>query len=157
MDEDENAFVDRLGLFFETLGAPRTMGRLYGRLMICEPAHQSLTELSIALGVSKASVSTVIRMMQEGGMVERLPTATRRHHYRITPGGFARVVEVQLSRMRAGIDAAEYGLSLLRPDQTEQRDRIEEFRDLCEFSDKHVHEQFAQRWAEYRSGKDGRP
>ncbi|MFZ0902958.1 MAG: MarR family transcriptional regulator, partial [Mycobacterium sp.] len=29
MSLDEAEFVDRMGLFFETIGATRTMGRLY--------------------------------------------------------------------------------------------------------------------------------
>ncbi len=75
-------FVDRLGLFFELLGATRTMGRVYGWLLICDPAQQSVTQLADALSVSKASISTVAWQLLEGGMVERLPSpkypATRR-------------------------------------------------------------------------------
>ncbi|MEV4115744.1 hypothetical protein [Nonomuraea sp. NPDC049695] len=93
ISSDEAEFVDRLGLFFEMVGGPRTMGRIYGWLMICDPPPQSLTELAAALGASKASISTVIRPMQEGGMVERLPSSTREHHCRMAPGGFTRVLQ----------------------------------------------------------------
>ena len=34
---EETEFVDRFGLFMEMLGGPRTMGRIYGRLLICDP------------------------------------------------------------------------------------------------------------------------
>jgi len=61
MAPEESEFVDRIGLFFEMLGAPRTMGRVYGWLLICDPPQQSLTELAEVLSVSKASVSTVAR------------------------------------------------------------------------------------------------
>jgi hypothetical protein len=46
-------------------------------------------------------------------MIERLPAASRQHHYHVIPGGFTRVLNVQLTRMRSGVDAAEFGLSLL--------------------------------------------
>ena len=74
MSPEEAEFVDRLGLFMEMLGGPRTMGRIYGWLLICDPPQQSLTELAHTLSVSKASVSTVARQLQEGGMIERLPS-----------------------------------------------------------------------------------
>src|SRR6516165_10142221 len=116
MSLDEAEFVDRMGLFFETIGATRTMGRLYGWLMICDPPQQSLTELAATLSVSKASASTVARQLQEGGMVERLPSAARQHRYRITPGGFTHVLNVQLTLMGSGIQAADFGLQLLGDD-----------------------------------------
>src|ERR1700737_1613219 len=117
MSPDESEFVDRMGLFFELLGGPRTMGRVYGWLLICDPPQQSLTQLAEALSVSKASVSTVARQLREGGMVERLPSPNRQHLYRVTPGGFTSVLDTQLSLMRLGIEAAEFGLSVLGEDR----------------------------------------
>jgi DNA-binding transcriptional regulator GbsR (MarR family) len=69
------------------LGATRTMGRVYGWLMICDPPQQSLSQIAEALSVSKASVSTVARQLRKGGMIQRLPAASREHHYRVAPGG----------------------------------------------------------------------
>ena len=110
MMPEEAEFVDRVGLFMEMLGATRTMGRVYGWLLICDPPQQSLSELTKALSVSKASVSTVARQLQDGGMIERLPSANRQHLYRVTPGGFSSVLDTQLSLMKPGIDVADFGL-----------------------------------------------
>jgi DNA-binding transcriptional regulator GbsR (MarR family) len=153
MSPDETEFVDRLGLFFERLGGPRTMGRIYGWLLISEPQQQSLTALAATLGVSKASVSTVIRLTQEGGLVERLPASTRQHHYRVTPGGFTQVLQAQFARMRAGVEAAEFGLSVVSPDRPEQRARLEDLRDFCEFSAREAPDAFMRRGEEYREAK----
>jgi DNA-binding transcriptional regulator GbsR (MarR family) len=150
MSPEEAEFVDRLGLFMEMLGGPSTMGRVYGWLLICDPPQQSLTELARTLSISKASVSTVARQLQEGGMIERLPSSTRQHLYRATPGGFASVLDTQLSRMRLGIDAANFGLSLLDDDRTDQRERLEDFRDFCEFSAQDYRDELTQRWLDYR-------
>ena len=151
MSSDEAEFVDRMGLFFETIGATRTMGRLYGWLMICDPPQQSLSELAEALSVSKASVSTVARQLQEGGMIERLPSAARQHRYRITPGGFTHVLNVQMTLMGSGIPAADFGLQLLGDDRAEQRARLQDFRDFCEFSSEHYREELTRRWEQYRA------
>ncbi len=139
-----------MGLFFEMLGGPRTMGRVYGWLLICDPPQQSLTQLAEVLSVSKASVSTVARQLQDGGMIERLPSSTRQHLYRVTPGGFTSVLSTQLSRMSFGIEAAELGLSLLGEDRTEQRERLEDFRDFCEFSARDYRDQLMAWCNEYR-------
>jgi DNA-binding transcriptional regulator GbsR (MarR family) len=138
-------------LFMDMLGAPRTMGRVYGWLLISDPPQQSLTELAQALSVSKASVSTVARQLQEGGLIERLPSSTRQHLYRVTPGGFTSVLSAQLSRMKFGIDAADFGLSLLDKTRTEQRERLEDFRDFCEFSAQDYRDELLQRWSDYRA------
>lgn len=142
-----------MGLFMELLGASRTMGRLYGWLMICDPPQQSLTALAKSLAVSKASVSTVARQLQEGGLIERLPSATRQHVYRVRPGGFTSVMDAQLSRMKLGIDAAEFGLSLVGDDRAEQRERLEDFRDFCEFSTQAYHDELIRLWTDYRHSR----
>ena len=118
--------------------------------MTCDPPRQSLSELARTLSISKASASTVARQLHEGGMIERLPSSTRQHLYRVTPGGFASVLDTQLSRMRLGIDAANFGLSLLDDDRTDQRERLEDFRDFCEFSAQNYRDELMQRWLDYR-------
>ncbi|WP_055401536.1 MULTISPECIES: GbsR/MarR family transcriptional regulator [unclassified Mycobacterium] len=153
MSPEESEFVDRLGLFFEMLGATRTMGRLYGWLLICHPPEQSLTRLADALSVSKASISTVARQLLEGGMVERLPSPDRQHLYRVTPGGFTSVLGTQLSLMRMGIEPAEFALSVLDEDRAEQRQRVEDFRDFCEFCTDAYREKLMQMWTEYRAAR----
>ena len=118
--------------------------------MTCDPPRQSLSELARTLSISKASASTVARQLHEGGMIERLPSSIRQHLYRVTPGGFASVLDTQLSRMRLGIDAANFGLSLLDDDRTDQRERLEDFRDFCEFSAQDYRDELMQRWLDYR-------
>ncbi|WP_246258148.1 GbsR/MarR family transcriptional regulator [Amycolatopsis anabasis] len=148
----EREFIDRMGLSMEKFGGPRTMGRIYGWLLICDPPEQSLTEMAKTLEVSKASISTVIRQLQEGGMVERVPVADRQHHYRVTPGGFTQVLRTQMAQARIGIDAVELGLSVLGPDRPEQRERLEDVRDFFTFLGEDA-EEFIQRWEEYRKRK----
>lgn len=150
MTPEESEFVDRIGLFMELLGGSRTMGRVYGWLMISDPPEQSLTALADTLSVSKASVSTVTRQLQEGGLIERLPSASRQHRYRVRPGGFTSVLSVQLSRMKLGIEAADFGLAILDGDRPDQRERLEDFKHFCEFSSRAYHDEMLRLWAEYR-------
>lgn len=156
MTPDETEFVDRMGLFFETIGGARTMGRVYGWLMICDPPEQSLTELAVSLSASKASVSTVARQLHEAGMVDRLPSAARQHRYRITPGGFTHVLHAQLVRTQSGIPVADFGLQMLGDDRVDQRERVQDFRDFCEFSANDYREELTRRWEQYRAERRAR-
>jgi DNA-binding MarR family transcriptional regulator len=138
-----------MGLVLERLGAGRTMGRLYGRLLICDPPDRSLTELAADLAVSKASVSVVARQMEAAGMVERVPAGSREHRYRITQGGWAEALRVQLAGVRLGVEALEFGLSALDPASPRVRVRLEEARDFFAFSELDAGE-LVRRWEQYR-------
>lgn len=149
MEPSESEFVDRMGLVMERLGGTRTMGRLYGRLMICDPPDRSLTDLAAELGVSKTAVSTVARQLEVGGMIERVPTATREHRYRMTGGGWAEVMQVQLAGVRKSLDTLDFGLSILGEALPERRARVEDTREFFAFILWDA-EGMLQRWEEYR-------
>jgi DNA-binding MarR family transcriptional regulator len=149
---EEREFVDRMGLFFEMLGTSRTMGRIYGQLMVCEPSHQSITELARSLDVSKASISTVVRQLEQGQMVQRVPVAgSRQHHYQLKPGGWAQILRARVGRLKAGADAAEYGLSVIGLDRPEQRERLHELRDFLAFVEQEYGEAHVRRWEDFRT------
>lgn len=156
MSPEEAEFVDRMGLLWESLGGPRTMGRVYGWLMICDPPQQSLAELATTLSVSKASISTVARQLQAAAMIERLPSASREHRYRVTPGGFTHVLNVQFSLMQPGVHAADLGLALLGDDRAEQRARLQDFRDFCEFCSNDYRDELTRLWDDYRDKRSKR-
>jgi len=147
----ERDFAERIGLFFELLGASKTMGRIYGWLMVSPEPRQSITELAAALNASKASISTVIRQLEQGQMVERVPVAgSRQHHYRLRPGGWAQILRARVGRLRPGIEAAEFGLSVIGDDRPEQRERLHELRDFFDFVRAEYGEEHVGRWEAYR-------
>jgi DNA-binding MarR family transcriptional regulator len=146
---EEAEFVDRMGLVMERLGGARTMGRLYGRLLISDPPDRSLTELAVDLAVSKASASVVARQLETAGMVERVPASGREHRYRITAGGWAETLRVQLVGVRLGLETLEFGLSAVDPQSPLVRARLEEARDFFAFGEFDTNE-LVRRWEEYR-------
>jgi DNA-binding transcriptional regulator GbsR (MarR family) len=147
----EREFVERLGLFFELLGGSKMMGRIYGWLMVAPASHQSITELAAALRASKASISTIIRQLEQGQMVERVPVpSSRQHHYRLTSGGWAQILRSRVARLRPGIEAADFGLSIVGDDRPEQRERLHELRDFFNFVRAEYGEEHVRRWEDYR-------
>jgi DNA-binding MarR family transcriptional regulator len=86
LDPADEAFVERVGRFFEGDGAPRTGGRMLG-LLLLSPREMSIDEIAERLRVSRASVSTNARQLEGFGVVERVShMGDRRDFYRIAPG-----------------------------------------------------------------------
>src|ERR671917_427148 len=100
MDERFARFVERMGLYTEAEGLPRIAGRIFGFLLV-QPAPCSLDDMAQALGVSKASISTDTRRLEQLGLLERTSRpGDRRDYYRIAPDAFARSIDERLRRMR---------------------------------------------------------
>lgn len=149
----EREFVGRFGLFTEMAGQSRVRGLLTGWLLICDPAHQSITELSSALDISKASVSTVIRQLQQAKMVERHPVAgTRQHYYRLAGGGWVDILRSRWEFIPLGRRISEDGLALVAQDP-QRRHRIEEYVDFLSFMEDELDELIVARWQKYRSAR----
>jgi DNA-binding MarR family transcriptional regulator len=147
----EHEFAERMALFFETLGGTRTMGLLYGWLTVCEPEHQSITEMARELGVSKASVSTVVRQLTLAQMVERVPVpGSRQHHYQLRTGGWAQILRARVARLGPGEAAAEFGLSRIGPGRPGVQERLHEMRDFFLFLESEYGDELVRRWEEYR-------
>ncbi|MEU8148024.1 MarR family transcriptional regulator [Nonomuraea sp. NPDC048901] len=157
MEPQETEFVDRMGLVMERLGGTRTMGRVYAWLMICDPSHQSLTDLAAQLDVSKTAISTVARQLEGAGMIERVPTSSREHRYQIAGGGWEHVLRVQLGGVGFGLETLDFGLSIVGESRPDQRARLEESREFFAFIE-HDTNEFLLRWQDYRekSGHEDR-
>ncbi len=100
MDDRVARFVERMGLLTEADGLPRIAGRIFGFLLI-QPTECSLDDMAAALGVSKASISTDTRRLEQLGLLERTSRpGDRRDYYAISPHIVPRSLEVRLDRMR---------------------------------------------------------
>jgi DNA-binding transcriptional regulator GbsR (MarR family) len=138
-----------MGLYFETSGGTRIMGLVYGWLIICVPAHVSITELARVLRVSKASVSTTVRQLEAADMVERVPVpGTRQHHYQLRGGGWTQVLRNRFTRMAPIVAAADEMLGQAGHDES-RVERLEELRDFFKFVEVDT-DAITERWEAYR-------
>jgi hypothetical protein len=64
-------FAEQLALVYERVGMPRMAGRILGWLIVCEPPHPTLEELGRAVHGSKASMSTMTRLLEQVGIAVR--------------------------------------------------------------------------------------
>ena len=85
MHESVADFIERMGLTLEGEGLPRIAGRLFGFLLV-HPEAYSLDDLADQLQVSKASISTNARLLEEHRILERISApGDRRDYYRMAP------------------------------------------------------------------------
>jgi len=125
-----SAFVEQLGLLWQRYGANRTMGRILGWLMVCDPPEQTAADLAEALGVSRGSVSTATRQLEAAGLAERVGApGDRRLRYRMTPGGWDATARVRAGELSTLVALAEQARGALAGEPEPRRGRVEEFRD----------------------------
>ena len=154
---DMNEYVESFGLFWEEAGLPRMTGRILSWLLICDPPHQSMHDLTAALQSSKSSISAGTRMLIRMGIIERVSLpGQRRDHYRIMPDTWSRVLEEKAQQFTAFRRLAEKGLSLLEGASPARRQRLEEMRDLYTFMERE-YPLMLSHWRAHRSAVERQP
>lgn len=127
MDGQTAHFVETMGLALESDGLPRIAGRIFGLLLVSEEAH-SLDDLAAELKVSKASVSTNARLLEDRGVLERVSRpADRRDYYQMPRDLFSHTMAQRVARWQRfheAIGAARTSLPIRSP---EVRERLEEY------------------------------
>lgn len=127
-------FVERLGLFFEQVGGSPMMGRVLGWLLVCDPAHQSSTELALAVGASKASISTTTRQLVALGLIERVPApGARGAWFRLTPDAWATHLQRDLAALTVFRELLDSGIGALRDAPADRVARLNDARALFSF------------------------
>jgi len=128
---EQQHFIEDISLYFEQMGLPRTAGRVLGVLLICNPPAQSLTDLCEILQASKSSISTTTRLLTEMGLIERAPSPVPRQvYFQFKPGGWIVFIRQRLRLWASLHDIAEGGLELLRDQDPELRNRLQEAHDM---------------------------
>ncbi|GKY88061.1 hypothetical protein STA1M1_19300 [Sinisalibacter aestuarii] len=148
MSSARELFIEQMGLFSQTEGAPRIAGQILGYLIV-EGAPRTLTQMTQALKISKGSASTNARLLEQRGLVHRVSALGQRQD------GFAAVDEpglhtlsIMAERFRASADAIETIAVDFPDDEAAARGRVE---NLARF-----HRESAQFLDEWRARLCGR-
>ncbi|MCB1334536.1 MAG: transcriptional regulator [Roseivivax sp.] len=81
----DDRFIEAMGAIAQAEGTPRIAGQIVGYLALAGEAR-SLTDIASGLGVSKASVSTNVRMLEARGQaIRESRTGSREDHWRVLP------------------------------------------------------------------------
>lgn len=125
-NEQVLSWVERVADFCaDQYGMPPITGRILGWLMICDPAEQSAAEIAEAIGASRASLTTNMRLLTAGQYVHRrTKPGERTSYYRIDDEAWHRAVQRKLASLESFRDITGDGLTLLGP-QTQRAKRIQ--------------------------------
>ena len=144
MDVQTAHFIERMGLALEADGLPRIAGRIFGLLLVSEDAR-SLDDLAHELRVSKGSVSTNARMLEQRGVLERISRpGDRRDYYRVPTNLFSHTMAQRVARWQRfheAIGAARTSLPIRSPEVLE---RLEEYQEAYAFMSQVITEALAQ-------------
>ncbi len=133
LSEGVSYFVESMGLLMERYGLPRIGGRIMGLLML-DDQPLSLDDISQLLGVSRASVSTNLRMTETVGIAVKVAKpGDRRDYYVGAEMSWTQVVDVKKQESQTIINVARKALAKLSPDEKVARQRLEETVDFYEF------------------------
>ena len=117
MNEPLAHFIEEMGLFFESEGMPRISGRLFAYLLLQEEPC-SLDDLTTDLQVSKTSISTNARLLEQHGMIHRVAQPGDRRDYYVAAPDQSRTIELRLEgvqRMARLLGTAEAEIETGRP------------------------------------------
>lgn len=125
-------YVEEVALLFEEQGIPRMAGRIFGWLLVSESRCQTLDELARAVRGSKASMSTMTRLLVQLKVLgRRRDPGARSDCYFIRPDAWTAMFEDQVRFAAAGRELADRGLSLLAGEPAQRRASLQGFRAGC--------------------------
>ncbi|PZG04955.1 GbsR/MarR family transcriptional regulator [Nonomuraea aridisoli] len=117
-------WVERVAMQLARDGVPPIAGRVLGWLMICDPPEQSAGQISTAIGASRASLTSNLRLLTSMGFLTwRTRPGERTVYYRMADDAWQAVVRHQVNGITSFLDVTRDGLDLVGPDD-ERSDRI---------------------------------
>lgn len=126
----EDRFIETLGLISQGEGAPPISGRIMGFLVLAGRAC-SLSEIAEALDVSKASVSTNVRLLETRSIaVREARRGSREDYWRVETRPHKAMLETLAARFRKNSERIDEIAETFPTEQAEQRVKVEEFSDF---------------------------
>jgi hypothetical protein len=127
MDPGLREWVEQVSLLLEQDGLPRMAGRIFGWLLVCDPPEQSMEELAAAVQGSKASMSTMTRLLVSAALVEKVRRpGARLDAFRIRPGQWRQLWRARVQMLDEATRLTGRGLELLEGRPAWMRARLEE-------------------------------
>jgi len=149
MNAQTTDFIERMGLALESDGLPRIAGRIFGLLLVSEDCR-SLDELAAELRVSKGSVSTNARLLEQRGVLERNSRPSdRRDYYRVPPDLFSQTMAQRLARWQRFHEAIGEARTSLPIRSRKVLHRLEEYQAAYDFMSEVIQEGLT-RWRDER-------
>jgi DNA-binding transcriptional regulator GbsR (MarR family) len=108
LQKTRSDFIEKIGMIAQNDGLPRIAGRLLG-LLVWDGDAVSFGVLAVQLQVSRGSISTATRILEERRLIKRIAKPGQRQDYfQLAENAYAKMLEnvaVGLNRAQEEIDA----------------------------------------------------
>jgi DNA-binding transcriptional regulator GbsR (MarR family) len=133
LSAEKTRFVEGMGRYFEQFGISRIGGRILGLLMIAQEPL-SLDDMATTLLVSRASISTNMRLITASGLAELVTKpGDRRDYYCFTDDAWGHSLAIELKSLHPLRRMTARALGALEPEDQEARARLEDAVDFCDY------------------------
>lgn len=113
LTQEELHFIEEISHLINESGLPRSVGRVLGFLLVCQPEHQSLDDIQRTLRLSSGSASTATTLLRKIELIKPVSfPGDRRSYYRLDPDCWRRLLQLRIQQAERGRVLAEGGLSL---------------------------------------------
>lgn len=147
------AFVEDFALQSEGAGWPRIAGKILAYLLVSPQAAQSMEDLQRALGISKASASSMTRFLLQLGFLERTSQrGNRKTLFRVADGVWGRLLQARLQSVAPFRALAEEANGLLAGRREAETARIREMTRFYQWWDNETRALW-QRWQVHQRGE----
>jgi len=129
---EKKQFIENIGMYFETLHLPRMAGRIMGWLLICVPACQTAGDIGETLEMSKASVSTMTRLLIQMGLVEKVSRiGERREFYAVRSQINSQILRSRMEEFSQLNNLTRQGLALMVAESPQDQQRLRNMEKMC--------------------------
>lgn len=127
LTETRAEFIEKIGLMAQGDGLPRIAGRLLG-LLVWDGIAISFGELAEQLQVSRGSISTASRILEDRRMIKRVAKAGQRQDYfQLSDNPYAKMLESVADGLDRAQEEINDTLSAIPPNEEEIKGRIEAY------------------------------
>lgn len=137
LDQNKKYYFEEFGVLIEKSGMPRMAGRILALLLISKEPSLSIGDMTEALDVSKGSISTMLRLLMQIGLVEKIVIpGKRRDHYCVNGKLWPKFIYDRLLVISEYKKLAEKGLSIIDEENAQAKNKLEQFYHVFSFFDK---------------------
>ena len=132
LSAEAQSFVENMGVYFERYALPRIGGRLLGLLLVVD-RPLSLDDMANTLGVSRASVSTNMRLILAIGSAKLVTRpGDRRDYYQVTGDAWERAMLIDMEGVQSLRHIAEQGLEVMKSSDNTTQEHLEGLIEFCD-------------------------
>ncbi|SDF21954.1 GbsR/MarR family transcriptional regulator [Sulfitobacter delicatus] len=127
LDRLRDDFIARMGVIASNDGMPRMSGQVFA-MLVFEGEEVAFGDLAKRLSVSRATISTSIRLLEERGLIRRINKAgDRQDYFQLADDAYAAMTKFALAGTRRSQAEIDDTIEKLPEEAQDVRARLEAF------------------------------